>query len=278
MSGHQESIDLNRALWDARTKHHVGSKFYDVEGFLAGSNSLSALELELLGDVSGKALLHLQCHFGQDTLSLARMGAQATGLDFSGEAVRAARELAERAGLAATFIEADVLEPRPELDGRFDIVFTSYGVLGWLPDLGVWGAHIARYLKPGGRLVLVEFHPVAWMFDPAFTRVAYSYFNRARIEETETGTYADPAAAIGLTSHTWNHSLADTCTALLDAGLRIDRFGEHDGSPHGCFQPGVKNADGLFRIAGLEGKLPLVFHLVASRPAEVLASRPFPKP
>lgn len=262
---HHDSFELNRALWNARTKHHVGSKFYDVEGFLQGANSLSEKEIELLGEVAGKDVLHLQCHFGQDTLSLARMGANVTGLDLSDVAIAEARKLAERTGLQAEFIEANVLDPLPELEGRFDTVFTSYGVLGWLPELGTWAQNISRYLKPGGKLVLVEFHPMVWMFNNAFTEVAYSYFNREVIEETEKSTYADSTAEINLKSHGWNHSLAGSITALLDAGLHIDRFEELDGSPHNCFEKTVKGADGLYRIAGMEGKLPMVFALAASK-------------
>ncbi len=263
--GNEGSFELNRALWNARTKLHVGSKFYDVEGFLAGKNSLSAKELELLGDVHGKQLLHLQCHFGQDTLSLARMGAQVTGLDLSDAAIAEAHKLAGRMGLHAEFIHANVLDFQPQLAGKFDIVFTSYGVLGWLPELEGWARNIARYLKPGGKLVLVEFHPAVWMFDNDFTHVAYSYFNRQLIEETEQGTYADPAAPISLASHTWNHSLGETISALLGAGLRLKHFEEMDGSPHNCFARTVQGADGLFRIEGMPGKLPMVFAAVAER-------------
>lgn len=284
MDDHEESFTLNRALWNERTKHHIGSKFYDVDSFLAGRNSLSTKELELLGEVAGKKLLHLQCHFGQDTLSLARMGAEVTGLDLSDVAITEARKLALLAGVpspqgplmvgdpggrdpagTAEFIEANVLDLQPQLEGKFDIVFTSYGVLGWLPALDGWARNIARYLKPGGRLVLVEFHPAVWMFNNAFTEVAYSYFNREVIEETEQSTYADVTATINLRSHGWNHSIAETITALLDAGLRIDRFEELDGSPHNCLEKTVKGPDGMFRIYGMEGKLPMVFALVATR-------------
>jgi 2-polyprenyl-3-methyl-5-hydroxy-6-metoxy-1,4-benzoquinol methylase len=265
MEGHGASFEVNRALWNARTRHHVGSKFYDVEGFLGGANSLGVHELDLLGDVRGKSLLHLQCHFGQDTLSLARMGALSTGLDFSNEAIAEARTLADRAGLHAEFVLANVLDPQPAFEDLFDIIFTSYGVLGWLPDLGPWARNIARWLRPGGRLVLVEFHPTVWMFNNEFTEVAYSYFNRERIVEVEQGTYADTAAPIALPAYTWNHALADPITALLQAGLRIDGFQELDGSPHDCFTNTVRGADGLYRIRGMEGKLPMVYSVVASR-------------
>lgn len=265
MSNNKASFELNRKLWNERVRHHVGSKMYAMEDFRRGANSLSAKELELLGDVAGKHVLHLQCHFGQDTLSLARLGALATGLDFSEAAIDEARQLAVQLGLRVDFIQANVLDLQPELEHRFDIVFTSYGVLGWLPELEGWARNIARYLKPGGKLVLVEFHPAVWMFDNDFTHVAYSYFNRQLIEETDPGTYADPSAPINLVSHTWNHSLGETISALLGAGLRIERFEELDGSPHNCFARTVQGADGSYRIQGMQGKLPMVFAVVASR-------------
>lgn len=267
MAEHGPSFAINRTLWNERVQHHLASRMYDMEGFLAGRNSLGVRELALLGDVQDKALLHLQCHFGQDTLSLARMGALATGLDLSDKAIDEARKLARRMDLEADFIAANVLDFQPALEGRFDIVFTSFGVLGWLPELDGWARHIHRYLKPGGKLVLVEFHPVVWMFDSAFTGVAHSYFNRARIEEVEAGTYADTAAPINLPSHSWNHGIGETVSALLHAGLRILHLDETDGSPHDCFANTVQGRDGLFRITGLEGKIPMTYELVAERPA-----------
>ncbi len=259
------AFESNRDAWNARALLHVVSKFYAVEEFVAGENSLSAIELDLLGDVRGKRILHLQCHFGQDTLSMARMGADATGLDISDTALDEARKLTERCGLKADWVLSNVIDHQPTLDGLFNIVFTSYGTIGWLPDLAPWAANIARYLKPGGRLVFVEFHPVVWMYDNDFTHVAYSYFNRELIVEEEQGSYADRTADIKLASYSWNHDLAEVLTALLEAGLRIDRFIEHDGSPHDCFNNTVKGADGLYRIKGMEGKLPLVYAIEASK-------------
>lgn len=265
MVEHSASFDINRTLWNERVLHHIGSKMYDMEGFMAGRNSLGKWELALLGDVKGKALLHLQCHFGQDTLALTRMGAEATGLDLSDVAIAEARKLAGAMGLKADFIHANVLDFQPQLEGKFDIVFTSYGVLGWLPELGGWARNIARYLKPGGKLVLVEFHPAVWMFDNDFTHVAYSYFNRQLIEEVEQGTYADTAAAINLRSHTWNHGIGETLTALLQAGLVIQHVEELDASPHNCFPNTQESADGQFHIIGMQGKLPMVYAVVAGR-------------
>ena len=260
------AFEANRVLWNARTPHHLASRMYDVESFVAGRNSLTALELELLGDVAGKRILHLQCHFGQDTLSLARMGAQVTGLDISDVAIAEAKKMTERCGLQAEWILSNVIDHRPELDGLFDIVFTSYGTIGWLPDLGPWAANIQRYLKPGGRLVFVEFHPVMWMFDNGFTRIAYSYFNDELIKEEEEGTYAEGTAGIKLPTYSWNHPLGDVLGTLLGKGLQLERFAELDGSPHDCFLNSITGADGMHRIKGMEGKLPMVYGLKAVLP------------
>ncbi len=264
---HRTAFEQNRELWNARTPHHLASRMYDVESFVAGRNSLTALELELLGDVRGKRLLHLQCHFGQDTISLARMGAEVSGLDISDAALAEAAKLAERCGVKAEWVLSNVVDPAPTLDGRFDIVFTSYGTIGWLPDLKPWAANIRRYLKPGGRFVFVEFHPALWMFDNDFTHVAYSYFNREAIVEEEQGTYADRDANIKLTSYGWNHGLGEVFSALLAEGLVVERFTEEDGSPHDCFANTVRCADGFHRINGMEGKLPMVYGLVVHRSA-----------
>ena len=253
----------NRALWNARVPHHVGSRMYDVESFVAGRRSLTAIELALLGEVRDKRVLHLQCHFGQDSLSLARMGAHVTGLDISDAALHAARQLAARCALQADWVLSNVIDHRAELDGRFDIVYTSYGTIGWLPDLEPWAANIARYLKAGGHLVFVEFHPAVWMFDNDFTRVQYSYFNRETIREEQEGTYADQTAAIKLPSYSWNHGLGEVLSALLDAGLRIERFTEQDGSPFDCFANLVRDEDGMYRVKGMAGKLPMVYGLRA---------------
>ncbi len=267
MEDHAPAFEANRLAWNERAKLHVGSKFYDVEGFMRGKNTLTAVELELLGRVEDTDVLHLQCHFGMDTLSLVRSGARATGLDLSDESIRQAVALSERSGLHAEWVVSNVLDPRPDLDGRFDTVFTSFGTIGWLPDVKTWATNIERYLRPGGRLVFVEFHPVVWMFDNDFERVSYSYFNREPIVEEEIGSYADRNSQSKLMSHTWNHSLQDVLSAILNAGLRVERFVELDGSPHNAFQRTVRGSDGLFRIEGMEGKLPMVYGLTAVKEA-----------
>lgn len=266
-----EYLDLNRALWNAKTEHHLHSAFYDVAGFRAGNSSLQDIERALLGQVQGQRVLHLQCHFGLDTLSLARQGATVTGVDLSDEAIAAARRLASELQLSAEFICCDLYSLPEHLPAEpgFDVVYTTYGVLGWLPDLERWAAVVARYLRPGGRLVLVEFHPVVWMFNPDFTALQYSYFNRETIQETETGTYADRAAPITTTSVSWNHSLAEVLGSLLRTGLQLTDFQEYDSSPYNCFAHTVEVAPGQFQIEPLAGKLPLVYSVVAEKPGRV---------
>ncbi len=265
MSDHEEQFAANRALWNARAELHYASAFYDVDGFVSGAGTLKAIELDLLGDVRGRDILHQQCHFGQDTLSLARLGSRVTGLDLSDTSIAKARELAARCGLNAVFIESNVLHRRPELEAKFDVVFTSYGTIGWLPELSAWAANIAAYLKPGGRFVFADFHPALWMFSNDFSRVQYAYFNRQVIAENESGTYADRDAAIQLPSFGWNHSIADVLQQLIDAGLRIEAFREFDRSPYDCFQNTAPTGDGDYMIKGMEGKLPMVFALRATK-------------
>ena len=260
-------LPLNRAAWDARTAQHLPSDFYDVDGWLAGGTSLKHIELPLLGDLSGRRLLHLQCHFGQDTLSLARMGAAVTGLDLSPRAIEAARGLATRAGLAATFVEGDVYAAPELIEGTFDVVFASYGAIGWLPDVARWAAVVAHFLRPGGRLVFAEFHPVLWTLDADFRHFAHDYTGGGPIREAE-GTYTDTEApAVAQEMVTWNHGLGEVLTALLDQGLALTHFSEHDHSPFPIFGArGVEVAPGRHMVAGLERKLPLVYALAAAAP------------
>ncbi|MBT2557686.1 class I SAM-dependent methyltransferase [Hymenobacter sp. ISL-91] len=258
-------LEVNRRLWNAKTAFHLASDFYNVAGFTAGQTSLNPPELQLLGDVAGQDVLHLQCHFGLDTLSLVRMGAHVTGVDLADEAIAAARALSAQLGLAAEFVQADVLALPAHFNGQFDVVFTSYGVLGWLPDLAQWAAGVARCLRPGGRLVLIEFHPAVWMFDNDFTRIEYSYFNRQTIIEQEAGTYADHAAPLHETSVCWNHSLGEVLGALLGQGLAIRHFEEYDYSCYDCLNGLEPAPGGGYQLAHMPGKLPLMFSVVAQK-------------
>lgn len=257
--------ELNRELWNAKTDYHIQSEFYDVEGFLGGKSSLNDIELGLLGDVGGKSVLHLQCHFGQDSLSLSRLGARVTGVDLADQAIAKARELTEQLQLPATFVCSDVYDLPQVLHKQFDIVFTTYGVLGWLPDLERWAGIVSHFLKPGGKLILVEFHPVVWMFDDNFTHVQYSYFNQEAITEVESGTYADRDAPLEHTAVSWNHDLGEVLGSLLQNGLEIKHFAEYDYSPYECFGHMEQVAERKYRIQHLSSKVPMMYSVVATK-------------
>jgi 2-polyprenyl-3-methyl-5-hydroxy-6-metoxy-1,4-benzoquinol methylase len=178
----EKAVQENLALWNEWTRIHEKSKMYNIEGFLAGENRLHSIELDELGaQVPGRSMLHLQCHFGLDSLSWARLGAQVTGADFSGEAIRLAKALNEKAGLSARFVCSELDKLPGVLEGQFDIVYTSYGVLTWLPDLTRWAQVIDHFLKPGGTFYMVEFHPYFMTLDDADNaqgvKIGYTYFH-----------------------------------------------------------------------------------------------------
>lgn len=263
MTAHNNYIAINKALWNAKTDFHVASEFYDVKGFKEGKNTLNDIEMRLLGNVSGKTILHLQCHFGQDSISLARMGASVTGVDLSDNAIAAAKSLASELNADASFICCDVYDLPQHLDQQFDLVFTSYGTIGWLPDLDKWASIVNRYLKPGGKFVFAEFHPVIWMFDNDFNKVTYRYSKGDPIIEMEKGTYADKSADIEATAISWNHGLAEVLGSLLRQGLTIRSFDEYDYSPYDCFNNTYEFEKGKFRIKTLDDLIPMVYSLTA---------------
>lgn len=249
-------LNINRNAWNWRTEQHVNSRFYDVEGFLNGKNSLKEIESKLLGDVRGKTLLHLQCHFGQDTLSLARLGANAVGVDLSDTAIEKAKELNTQLGLNAEFLCCDVYDSPRRIDRKFDIVFTSYGVLGWLPDMDRWASVVGHFLKPGGKIVLVEFHPIVWMLDETLTKIEYAYDSPKPIIETG-GTYTETTDNSRHETVTWNHGLGDVVSSLISYGIEMEQLVEYDYSPYDIFQGGTESEPDRFRV--LNGKIPLVY-------------------
>jgi SAM-dependent methyltransferase len=262
-------FSLNRASWNARTPVHLTSRFYDLAAFKAGACSLREIELAQVGDVTDRDLLHLQCHFGQDTLSWARRGARVTGLDLSDASVDAARALAAELALDARFVQANVFDAPEALGGAtFDVVFTSYGVLGWLPRLAPWARAVAACLRPGGVFHLVEFHPAVWMWDDAFERVAYAYDAPDEpIVSEQTGTYADRDAAVQIRDVGFNHGLGSVVSALLDVGLRVEHLREYNWSPYDVLPDMEEVSPGRFQMRRFGAKLPLVYGLVARRPA-----------
>ncbi|MDQ3956067.1 MAG: class I SAM-dependent methyltransferase [Actinomycetota bacterium] len=218
----------NRALWDKWTKVHLEGDFYHVDSFKAGDSRLRDYEIEEVGGVAGKDLLHLQCHFGLDTLSWARLGARVTGADYSEAAVAEARKLAVEVGLEARFVCSDVYDLSGVLEGDFDIVYTSRGVLGWLPDIEGWADVVAHFVRPGGLFYITEVHPFAQVFDDDESitelRVKYPYFSQAEaLTFPVQGSYADRGARVEHDfEYGWNHSLGEIVTALASRGLRIE--------------------------------------------------------
>jgi SAM-dependent methyltransferase len=252
-------FEINKESWNQRTAIHLESKFYDIAAWLEHRDSLMDIEKRQLGDVSGKSILHLQCHFGQDTLSLAHVGAQVTGVDLSDAAIAAARHLAQKAQIDARFICCNVLDTRLHVKEQFDIVFTSYGTIGWLPDLKPWAKVVAESLKPGGRFIIADFHPVLWMLDDEMKALKYAYLNDGEIETQQTGSYTDGGENVPLHDYSWNHGISEIMQPLIKNGLQLIHFEEFTYSPYACFPNSVKGEDGNYRIIGLEDKIPIVY-------------------
>jgi SAM-dependent methyltransferase len=267
-------LEGNRDLWNAWTTIHEGSAFYDLEGFKRGGIRLRDYELEEVGSVEGKDLLHVQCHFGIDTLSWARLGARVTGADFSEKGVELARSIAADIGVDARFVVSNVYDLPAHLEGDFDIVYTSSGVLEWLPDIRAWAKVVAHFVRPGGFFYIAEVHPVIQAFEtedvaPGELQLRYPYWeHREPLTFEVHGSYADPAADVhGMTVYGWNRGLGEIVTALADAGLRIDSLREY---PFVAWAMDVlvKAPDGRYRLPGdLDGRLPLFFSIKASKPA-----------
>jgi len=265
MNSEQNYIEINRQSWNTKTEVHLQSEFYDLEGFMNGKTSLNEIELNLLGNINGKTILHLQCHFGQDTISLSRLGATVTGVDLSDKAIESAKQIAAKTDSTATFICCDMYDLPNHLAQPFDIVFTSYGTIGWLPDLDKWAKIVSRFLKPNGQFVFVEFHPVVWMFDANFDKIGYRYFNSGAIIETESGTYADKNAPITQEYVMWNHGLSEVINSLLNNGLQLQQLNEYDYSPYNCFNKTIEFEPKKYRIEHLEDKIPMVYAVVAKK-------------
>jgi SAM-dependent methyltransferase len=272
----EASFAANRSLWDAWTAVHAAGDFYDLAGFREGGVRLRPYEIEMVGDVTGKSLLHLQCHFGIDTISWARLGARVTGADFSPAAVELATSLAADLGFPeARFVCSNLYDLPASLDGTFDVVYTSRGVLGWLPDIRGWAEVVAHFLAPGGTFFITEAHPVFYAFDdenvaPGELRLRYPYFEHPEpLVFPVKGSYADPDADVGdQAEHGWDHGLGEIVTALIEAGLRIESLVEH---PFIAWAAPflVERPDGNWYLPPeIQGELPLMFSLTATKPLD----------
>ena len=268
-------LEQNRRNWNERVPVHMASSFYDVAGFKAGRITLHDIERREVGAVAGRSLLHLQCHFGLDTMSWARLGACATGVDFSEAAIAAARGLNAELGLSVRFVESNVYDLPGVLDERFDLVYSGVGVLCWLPDLDEWAQVVARFLKPGGAFYLFDTHPLLGVFEPspaggdaadiADLRVRYGYFRDPAGMYFEGGepSYAG-SQTIESGAYEWAHGIAEILAAVGNAGLRLQFFHEF---PVNCYQafPGMELIDGWWRFAK-HNHLPQTFSLRALKP------------
>ena len=263
MQENKDYININKETWNNKVAVHIDSDFYDMKGFLNGKSTLNAIELELLGKVKGKRILHLQCHFGQDTMTFSRMGANATGVDLSDKSIEKAREINAKLNLDATFVCCDIYDAPKFINEKFDIIFTSYGTIGWFPNLDKWAKVISHFLKPDGKFVMADFHPVVWMFDNDFKEIFYNYFNFEEIIEEETGTYADKNASLSSKTITWNHPISEILNALITNSLELICFNEYDYSPYNCFNQTEEFEPNKFRIKHLENKIPMVYSIAA---------------
>ena len=226
MTHFKRYLEINKTAWNKRTPIHIKSNFYNNEKFKTSGKSLHSIELDAIGNIKNKTILHLQCHFGQDSISLAKLGAQVTAIDFSNIAINEAKKLAKEMKIDVTFIEENVLELN--LQKKYDIIFSSYGVIGWLPNLNAWGKSISKHLKRGGLFLLTEFHPFLEMTKDN----GYDYFYNSKPDiEIEKGSYTDGGDSLETTTCWWNHSLTDIFAALESNGLKLTSFEEFDYSP-----------------------------------------------
>jgi len=262
-----DNNELNRFWWNEVTPHHLQSRFYDVEGFLSGKNTLLPLELAALGDVKNKRLLHLQCHIGLDTLSWARWGARVTGVDFSLASIEAARDLARHAGLEkqADFIEMDVLEWHKKAEPIYDIVITTYGILSWLRDLKPWALGIAASLKKGGIFYIAEIHPLAdavtWERGGKMS-LRTDVLGDPRVEGVlEDGQDYATGHIVADGCRLWHWPLSTVLQCLLDTGLVLEKMGEYPYSCYEHYKGLVRGDDGYWRLPPGEPNIPLLFSL-----------------
>lgn len=266
MKNKQHYFSTNKETWNKKVAVHAKSEMYDLDAFSKGKSSLMKYELDALGnDITGKTLLHLQCHFGQDTLSWSRMGAKCTGIDLSDQGIKLAQKLNKELNLDAEFICCNVFDVNQHISKQFDVVFTSYGVIGWLDDLEKWAMIISSRLKVGGAFFMAEFHPIVWMFNylKEGNPMEYKYSDKQVVYEEYSGTYADEQNPVISKEYTWNHGLGDVITALTKAGLKIEYLNEFDESPYNVLPNLQKTKTGMFVTN--EKLYPLIYTIKATK-------------
>ncbi|MBD0742376.1 class I SAM-dependent methyltransferase [Streptomyces sp. CBMA152] len=270
---HERLMRVNQANWDARTPVHVGSRFYGLGQGLDSERWFAPFEWEDLGELAGRDVLHLQCHLGTETLAFAQRGARAVGLDFSAASVAAARDIAERAGSDVTYVQANVYDAVEALgERRFDVVYTGKGALCYLPDLARWAQIVAQLLRPGGRLYVVEFHPLLNALGPSPAPgegnellLRHDYLGGSGpVHRDASRTYTDGPAVEGATDcYEWMHGIAEVVNAVTEAGMTMDRLRESDELPWPRWPEMVRTPTGWWQLP--QPRIPLLYGLLASR-------------
>ena len=268
----QQAMEAIRRNWNERVPVHAKSDFYHLNGFKGGKSSLNSIELEEVGDVAGKSMLHLQCHFGLDTMSWARLGAKVTGVDFSEEAIALARSLSEELDIGARFVLSNVYDLPDALDegGAYDIVFTSYGVLCGLPDTEEWARVVAHFLRPGGTFYIVDGHPFGGIFDDSDDvtelNVDYPYFHSAQPVGFGPGPSYAGDELLKTPTYEWTHPISDILNSIISAGLRIEFLHEFPFIGWQAYPMMERGEDGWWRLPEHQDSVPLLFSLKATKP------------
>ncbi len=261
-----KKVQKNQQLWDQWTRIHVESDFYDLPSFLAGNNTLNEIEEQEMGDIENSSVLHLQCHFGMDTISLAKMGAEVTGVDISEVAINRARELTDQLKFDIEFILSDVYAVKKRIRKKFDLVFASYGIISWLPDLHKWADIISWCLKPGGRFYLVDFHPILWMLDDQLSLVQYPYDSAgSALCFKNVSSYAEPELPLQNQEFNWHHGVGTLVNALIKSSLHIEFLNEHFYSPYRIFPDMIEIGEKRWIHKKLKHDIPYLFSISAKK-------------
>lgn len=262
----------NRANWDARVEIHYGSAEYGVDRFISDPGHISDVvryDKEKVGGVSGRRLLHLQCHIGTDTISWARLGAIATGVDLSEKSIEAARRLSHDSGTPARFVVSELYDAPTVIEEKFDFVYTGAGAICWIPDIRAWAKIVSSFLEPGGTFFMREGHPMMWAMDwedSGRLTVAYPYFETAEpLAEEEEDTYAGIGKVTSPLNYAWNHGIGETLNALIEAGFRLDRIEEYDECEWQGLAQMVLEEDGKWRLPEGRDRLPLMWSVLATK-------------
>ena len=250
----------NKELWNQKTSSHISSEFYDNDSFLKGRNSLNEFELEYLKDIKGKRVLHIQCHFGQDSISLARMGAKVTATDISDKAIQAARRFNKECGTDVKFVETNTYDINDHIDEKFDLIFMTYGVVCWLPDLERLAEIVNSRLVVGGKVLCVEFHPMLFTFDFDTNKISYGYNNVKVYEEDVESSYAESGdQKTKGKEFFWQHSLEETTMPYVNQGLRMSAFREYYYSPYNIFNSMNQKEEGKYVYGDFPYPIPHVY-------------------